>query len=483
MDSMENTREKHLPDSMENTQEKHLPETIEKNEAKGAVIDLTRGSVPKTLLRFSWPFMLSTLLQTLYSTVDTIVVGQAMGSPGLSAVGTGSQIMQLLTMFCVGFSNAGQILVAQYKGAGEAERIEDVAGTLTYLMVAISVILGAACVIFANPILRLMETPDEAFAYARDYLLICGSCFIFTGLYNMLSAILRGCGDSKHPTLFVIIASGLNLVLDLLFVLVFRWGVAGAAWATIIGQAVSVIFSFVFLMKHWQEIGFRFDVRHLRFVGKTSATMMRIGMPMAIQSTAIQISFLFVSRLVNLQGVVISAVFAAMQKLRNLPGILTQGLQLGITSMLGQNLGAQKLDRVRSTVRWGLLFTAIISTAFGLLFFLAPELCFRLFTQEEAVLAYAVMGMFTIIIELPSRVLMVPCNALVHAQGRAVFSLIIAFVDAIAGRIFLSWLLGSVFGWGPYGYFLGFSLATYITAIAAGVYYFSGVWKRVGLIK
>lgn len=447
-----------------------------------ASTDLTVGPVAKTLITFSLPFMVGTLLQTLYSTVDTIVVGQYMGSTGLSAVSNGSQLMQMIYMLCIGFSNGGQVILSQAKGNGNLHKIKRTVGTMFYSMLGLSILLGLISIVFSENMLDLLNTPAQSYAYAKDYVVICGIGMIFTGLYNLFSAILRGLGDSRHPLIFVAIASGINLVLDVIFIVFLHWGVAGAAWATIIGQAVSVVFSIQYLATHADTLGFVFSLRQMRLHKKELRLSISLGIPMAIQSCAIQVSFLFVSHMVNTLGVSVSAAFGVAQKIRNIPAILTQGLGLGLTSMLGQNLGAHRQDRVSSTVKWGILISGVINLIFGLFFQLCPVLCFRLFTQDADVLAFAVMSMFCIVVELPGKTFMPACNGLVTAQGFITFSFITAFVDAFAGRVFLSWLLGIHWGMGAFGYFLGYTLATYLTAIPGLVYFASGLWKRKMLL-
>lgn len=359
-----------------------------------AATDLLHQPVGSTLVRFSLPFMVSTLLQTLYSTTDTVIVGQYLGSAGLSAVSNASQLMQMMYMICIGFSTAGQILIAQARGAAEHKKTQDVIGTLFSLEVGLSMFTGALCILFSRQLLDLLNTPEEAIEQAVSYTVICGAGMVFTGLYNMFSAVLRGMGDSRHPLLFVVIASGCNIVLDILFVAVFDWNVAGTALATVIGQAVSVVFSLLYFYRHEAVLNFRFELRAPRMERQTAGQIIKIGVPLAVQSSAVQFSFLFVSHMVNSLGLDVSAAFGVAQKVRNLPGILTQGLGLGASSMIGQNWGARQPDRVSETVRWSILFSSAINLAFGLLFWMAPVLCFRCFTQDEAVLVYAGTCMF-----------------------------------------------------------------------------------------
>ncbi|MBR2122616.1 MAG: MATE family efflux transporter [Lachnospiraceae bacterium] len=450
----------------------------DKTVTAGSRMSLLEGSVPATLLKFSFPFMLSTLLQTLYSTTDTIIVGQFLGSRGLSAVSNGAQLMQLIYLACIGASMAGQILIAQAKGAGNQEKVQKVVSSLFVLEIILSLIMTAVSLIFAKTLLRLLHTPEEAVPQAYYYIVICGLGIIFTGLYNMYSAVLRGLGDSIHPLIFVAVAVGLNIILDILFVAVFHWQVAGAALATVIGQAVSVIFSIVYLTKHSRDYGIDFGIRQQKTDAETQTAIIKMAVPMAIQSAAIHFSFLFVTSMINTQGLAVSAAFAVFGKLEMLPGIITQGLGLGTSSMIGQNFGAHKNDRVKSTVHYCMLFTTVIQLLFGAFFGLFPQLSYRLFTQDETVLAYASLGTAIILMQIPARCVMGACNSLISAIGYVKLSFIIAVVDAFLGRVLICWLLGSALHLGTTGYFIGYGSGTYVTAIMALVYFLSGRWEK-----
>lgn len=454
----------------------------EDTSAKNGAMDLVHGPVVSTLLRFSLPFMLSTLLQTLYSTVDTAIVGQFLGRQGLSGVSNGSQLMQTIYMLCIGFANAGQVIIAQARGAQNQEKVQKTIGTLFYVMIAVSLALSVLCTIFCDQLIELLNTPSDAASSAKAYVTVCGIGLIFTGLYNMFSAILRGIGDSKRPLLFVLIASALNAVLDVIFIVKLGWGVAGAAWATIIGQGMSVLFSFLYLICHAEQLGFCISLKTLRYYGPIAKEMASLGIPMAIHSGAVQFSFLFVNFLFNGLGISASAAFGVMQKLRNIPGILTQGLSLGCTSMMGQNLGARRQDRVSRIANCAMLISILVHLVFGMLCILSPSLCFRLFTPDEEVLAFADMCALTMLIEIPGKSLMPPCNALVSAQGFVQFSLALGLLDAFVGRVLVSWLLGAVLGMGAFGYFLGYALSTYLMAIPVFLYYITGAWKKRALL-
>ena len=261
--------------------------------------DFTQGNIARQLLLFSLPFMASNAMQVLYSTIDMIIVGEFVGTPGLSAVSQSSQIVNFATMVCLGFSNAGQVLIAQALGAGKKKEMNDIMGTLFGFVLALSLVLSGIILVFRHPILQVMNIPDESYDMAMDYLVICALGLIFTAGYNMVSAVLRGMGDAKRPFLFIGIASAVNLVLDLVFTGLLGWGVAGAALATIIGQGVSFIFSIFYLYRRRESFGFDFKkqsfIPNFKYVGM----IVKQGTPMAIQSGFINLSMLTVNALIN----------------------------------------------------------------------------------------------------------------------------------------------------------------------------------------
>lgn len=447
-------------------------------EKKSEMRDLTQGDVFKTLVIFSLPFMLSTVLQTLYSTVDMMIVGNVVGKDGLSALSTGSQLMEMIAVVCVGFSSAGQVLISNYVGARQKKEVQKINSTLTFLMVLLALVITVIGVAGCDTFLKLLNTPQEALPHARQYVIICCLGILFTGLYNMVSAIFRGMGDSRHPLIFIAIASGVNVVLDLLFVCVFRLGAAGAAIATVIGQAVSVICSLTFLNRKKEEYCFSFRPSEFKVDGKVAAALCRLGIPMALQTSAVYISFLFVSSMINAMGVVVSAAFGASQKIRNMPNMMTQAIGLGATAMMGQNFGAGKMDRVRKIYLSGCKINAVFGVLFAVIYGLFPVRVFQLFTGDAQVLEYAGMCIFCILLEIPAKIFMPSGSALINGNGNVKLSMALALSDAFVGRIFLTWFLGKVMGFGVSGYFLGYCLATYVTAVPQVIYYLSGRWKK-----
>jgi len=440
--------------------------------------DFTQGNIAKQLLLFTLPFMASNALQVLYSTIDMIIVGEYVGTPGLSAVSQSSQIMNFATMVCLGFSNGGQVLISQALGAGKRKEMNHIIGTLFSLIVILAVALSAVVLLGRNWILDVMNIPKESRAFAMDYLVICGAGLVFTAGYNMVSAVLRGMGDSKRPFLFIGIASLVNLVLDIVFTGFLGWKVAGAAWATIIGQAVSFLFSLFYLYRN--RAAFGFDFKKESFVINKHYTKMiaALGTPMAIQSGCINISMLFVSSMINNVGVVASATFGVGVRIDDIVNKISQGIQFAAMPMVSQNIAAGKQKRSVQVVRWAWVFSGILTVVFMTAYIAFGKYLFMAFSSDP--LVHKMSGTFikAILWMFPALAVMRGTGAFIQGIGNAKLSMILALLDGVVLRIGLSWLFGIFLKWGFFGFVLGYGLAPFGCAIPGMIYFLSGVWKK-----
>lgn len=440
--------------------------------------DFTEGRIPKQLILFSLPFMASNALQVLYSTIDMIIVGNYVGTPGLSAVSQSSLIVNFVTMVCLGFSSGGQVLIAQALGAKKKKEMNEVISTLFVFVSILSLAMSALILLLRVPILRWMNVPSESYSMAMDYLVICSGGLLFTAGYNMVSAVLRGMGDAKRPFLFVGIASAVNLVLDVLFTGMLGWGVAGAAWATIIGQAVSFIFSLIYLFRHREEFGFEFRKESLVINRRYAKMIAALGTPMAIQSGFINLSMLFVNSMINSAGVVASATFGVGMRIDDIVNKISQGIQYAAMPMISQNIGAGKQQRAKQVVYWAWIVSAVLTLFFMTLYLCFGKYMFMLFSDDTQV--HEMSGTFirAILWMFPAFAIMRGSGAFIQGIGHARLSMLLAILDGVALRIGLSFLFGSVFGWGFFGYVLGYALAPYGYAVPSLIYFLSGKWKK-----
>ena len=445
---------------------------------KSLTKNFTQGNIPKQLLWFTLPFMASNALQVLYSTIDMIIVGEYVGTPGLSAVSQSSQILNFATMVCLGFSNAGQVLVSQALGAGKKKEMSRIIGTLFSLLVLLALGLSAVFLLGRNWILEIMNIPAESYEYAMDYLVICGGGLVFTAGYNMVSAVLRGMGDSKRPFMFIGIASAVNLVLDILFTGILGWEVAGAAYATIIGQAASFLFSLYYLFKHREGFGFDFRKENFRIDRHYTKMIAALGTPMAIQSGCINLSMLFVNAMINNVGVVASATFGVGGRIDDIVNKISQGIQYAAMPMVSQNIAAGQQKRAVQVVRWSWIYSAILTVVFMTAYVIFGKYLFMAFSDDP--LVHGMSGTFirAILWMFPALAVMRGSGAFIQGIGNAPLSMTLALLDGVVLRIGLSWLFGIVLGWGFYGFVLGYGLAAYGNAIPGMIYFLSGKWKK-----
>lgn len=446
--------------------------------AKKISKDFTKGSIPKQLLWFMLPFMASNALQVLYSTIDMIIVGEYVGTPGLSAVSQSSQILNFATMVCLGFSNGGQVLISQALGSGKKNEMNRIIGTLFSLIFIIALVLSAVVLLGRDWLIEIMNIPSEAVAYSSDYLIICGAGLVFTAGYNVVSAILRGMGDSKRPFLFIGIASAVNLILDILFTGFFRWEVAGAAWATIIGQAVSFIFSILYLYKKKEAFGFDFKKESFRPNKRYTGMITALGTPMAIQSGCINISMLFVNSMVNSIDVVASATFGVGIRIDDIINKISQGIHHAAMPMISQNIAANKPERAETVVKTAWVYSGVLTVICMAAYLLFGKQLFMLFSDDTLVHGMSGTFILAILWMFPALAVMRGSSAFIQGIGNASLSMVLALLDGVVLRIGFSWLFGIVLDWGFFGFVLGYALAPYGCAIPGMIYFLSGCWKK-----
>lgn len=444
---------------------------------KGLIQDYTRGPVARQLLRFAWPFMLSNLLQTAYNLADMVVVGHYVGSAGLSAVSIGGEIIHLYTFMAMGFCNAGQVMISQYVGLKNRKAVSRTVGTLFGFVLAMSLVITALGLIFNQTFLGWLNVPAEAWEQCAAYTACCtAGCFFIFG-YNMVSSALRGMGDSKHPMVFVAIAAVLNVVLDIVFVSQ-GMGAFGAALATVISQGVSFITALVFLYRRRAELGFDFRLRSFLPDRHTLGLLVKLGVPMMLQSCAISISSLFVTSFINGYGVIVSAVTGVGSKLSTVASIVTLALSHAGSTMVGQNFAAGEFGRVRKILwtSWGVGLA--FASALSIVMLLWPEQVFALFNSDEAVLAMSREYVPVAIVNFFGWALRAPSTALCNGMGFAAMNFILGVTDGVVMRIGLCLLMGLGLGMGIHGFWYGGAIAGWTFFFVMFPYLLSGKWEK-----
>ncbi len=450
---------------------------------KNIGLDLTKGNVTKLLLAFSTPFIIANLLQVCYNLVDMMIVGRYVGSTGISAVSNGGEILTLFTNVGIGLATAGQISISQFIGSNRHDRIQSMIGTMFVVIISLGLGISFIVIPFSTEILELINVPIEALPLARDYLVygLYGLVFIFG--YNTVSAILRGMGDSKRPLLFVAIAAGINVILDLLLVGYFGLETKGAAIATVSGQAISFIIAIIYLYKNKEQFGFDFKIKHFYFNKQNTSTLFILGIPMALQFAAITVSMLFVTSFVNGYGVVVSAVTGVGNKIGQIAMIVTNGLSTAASSMIGQSFGARNFDRVKEVIYKVLFIGLIFTISISVIVWIFPEAVFSIFDNSPEVLEMAPSYAIIIVLNFIGAAFRSPALSLINGIGFSSMNFIMGIIDGFIVRIGLAMLLGIVFNMGVMGFWLGSVLAGFTYAFIITPYFLSNKWQSRSLIK
>ena len=451
---------------------------MEKAPSKTFINDFTSGRVLPAMVTFAIPLFLSNLLQSVYSMVDMAVVGQVVGETGLSGLSIGGDVLSILTFLCLGLSGASEIIIAQYLGANMRERLSRFIGTMTSFMFISSIAVAVLCLLLRNPILTLMNTPEEAWDQALSYSTTCMFGLIFIYGYNTVSAILRGMGDSKRPFLFILIASVVNLLLDLLFVVVFKWEAFGAALATVIAQGVSFLSSLAYLYKKRDMLGFTLNRSHLRIRADELIPLLKLGIPMAIRYAAILFSRIIVNAWINDYGVTVSAVSGIALKVDMVGINMGHAVATASSAMTGQNIGAGNYSRVSKILRCSLLLNVICFSVVILIVVLFPRTVFGIFTHDPNVLLVCMEYIPVSVVNLACSALRDSMNGFASGCGNYKYNFAVAILDGVVGRLGFSYLFGFTMGLNYFGFWLGSAIAGAVPFVIGIIYYLSGTWKK-----
>ena len=366
-----------------------MAQTAIKQEKKTRL--MTEGSIWKNLLLFSVPLILGNLLQQLYNTADSIIVGNFLGSNALAAVGSSGSPIYLLIGFSQGIAVGAGVVVAQYLGAKDRKDAQDAIHTSLAIAVILGLLLTVSGILFSRTLLVWMNTPAEVLGDAVTYMQIYFGGVLFSVVYNMAAGILNAAGNSRKSLVYLGIASVTNILLDLILIAGLRMGVAGAAIATDLSQLVSCVLSLAFLTRVKED--YQVTLRNIRVTPKMASRIIRIGLPTGIQNMVISFSNVLVQSSVNSYGAAAMAGFAAYMKIDGFNILPVSSFSMAATTFVGQNYGAGKIDRVKKgmwvTLGMGILYTLIT----GALLLLFQDPIMRLFTSDDAVVAFGVTAM------------------------------------------------------------------------------------------
>lgn len=449
----------------------------------GHVTDFTQGSIPRHLIVFSIPMLIGNLLQTFYNTVDSIWVGRFLGPEALGAVSVSFPIVFLFVAFTAGLSMAASIMVAQYFGAREEDEMKRAATASTAFLTLLGIGIMIVALLAHQALLSIIRTPAEIFELATSYLFfyLLGLPFMF--LYNNIGSVLRGAGDSRTPLLLLVYATLLNIILDPLLILGIppfpRMGVAGAAIATSVSQGFSAIWGAIILKRgEFFVLKRSYLLPNLSFV----RTLLRLGLPAGVQQTIVSLGHLAMTSIVNGFGKTVVAAFGAATRVDQFSFLPAMSFSIAISSLAGQNVGAQNFTRAREVARWG----AIVATSFALpvsflVFFLAPHLI-RIFTTDPEVIRIGIEYLHIVSLSYVPLALMFAYNGFLRGTGDTLQTMVNTLLTLWLVRIPVAKFLSGTF-LAERGIWVSFVVGPLAGYLIAYLYYLGGKWENKAIIR
>jgi putative MATE family efflux protein len=441
--------------------------------------DLTTGREGKLIFQFAAPMLIGNIFQQLFTVVDSIVVGNFIGKEALAAVGASFPVIFMMVSLIVGLVIGTTVVISQYYGAKDYERVKRAIDTMYIYIAGASIIITVAGLLLAEPLLRLLGLPEELMPQATTFLRIYFSGTIVFFGYNGTSAALRGLGDSKTPLYFLIIATLANIILVLLFVGLFKWGVAGAAYATLVANGIAFGLAAFWLNRTHKLI--RIGIRGLRFDREIFLHSIRIGLPTGIQQTFVALGNLALFSIVNKFGTNVIAGFSVASRLDSLAVVPAMSFSQALSTFVGQNIGARKTERIRSGLLSTLKMAGSVTITTSIFIVLFGHLLMSLFTSDSDVIRIGDQYLTIVSIFYFLFTLMFMYNGIMRGAGDTLipmfFSLISLWIIRIPLAYFLSGKIGATGIWWsiPAGWFIGLALSF--------IYYKTGRWKTRSVVK
>ena len=444
----------------------------EKTKQKGL---MTEGVIWKELLLFSVPLLLGNLFQQLYNAVDSVVVGNYIGAQALAAVGSSAPVINLLVSFFMGLSVGAGVIISRYFGARNMESLQDSIHTSLALTMTAGIFMTLFGIIFSPTILRWIGTPSDVMSSSVLYLRIYFGGILSVMLYNMGSGILRAVGDSKNPLYFLIVSSITNILLDLLFVIVFDMGIAGVGWATLIAQTISAVLTLLLLIKTKQE--YKVTLKKIRFHKDKLIEIIRLGLPSGIQNGVVSFSNVIVQSNINAFGSLAMAGCGAYTKIDGFAILPVMSYSMALTTFTGQNMGAKKYDRVKQGARSGIIMSLLTTIAISALLLIFGEQVLSIFSDNPKVISY---GLYMMHVLAPFYIFLAishAFNGIIRGAGITTIPMIVMITCGCGMR--MTWILASVPIFHDIGVvFMGWPLTWAASALWLFLYYKKGNWMK-----
>lgn len=401
--------------------------------------DLTQGNLASTVILFAVPFLLANLIQALYGAVDLMIVGWYCEKEAVAAVSTGTQVTQIITSIISGLTMGATVLVGSYVGRKRPEDVRETISTSLCLFFFAGVVLSVLLYLFTVPVLTLLKTPPEAFALAKQYVNVCACGVVFICGYNAISAVLRGYGDSKSPLLFVAVAGCLNVAGDIILVKYFGMGVQGTALATIASQGFSMVCAMVYLNR--RDFIFKFRLSNFKLYGRKGKELLQIGVPISLQECMVRLSFLYLTSVTNSLGVAAASAVGIASKYDVFAMLPATSIASALASIVAQNYGAGKYDRMNRSLWVGILSAAPFSLAFFLWAQLSPQTMIGIFSRDPSVIAAGIPFFKTCSYDYLCVLMVFAMNGYLNGRSRTIFTMLSCCFGALALRMPLIYLV------------------------------------------
>lgn len=438
--------------------------------------DLTQGGIYKSLINFSVPFVIANLMQAIYGTVDLIVVGFFTDTSGLAAVSIGTQVMQIVNGLILGLTMGGTILVGQYYGAKKEEDTQQTIGTILSLGMIFSLLITLLMFLSTDSLLKILQTPSEAYVDAKNYVLIASSGVIFIFGYNAISSILRGLGDSKSPLYFISIACISNIVLDIFFVGALNMRAHGAALATIISQGISMILAIIYLTR--RKFLFEFKFKNLSINKEKMKKLLILGLPLSLQEVLLWGSFLVIVAIANNMGVSQSAAVGIVAKVETFAMLPPMALSYALAALAAQNMGAHKPERAKKALNISIMLSLICSLFFFAWAQIFPESIMKIFKADESVVLAGIQYLKSFSFDFILVALKFNLNGFLNGCGRTTFAMINGITSSILVRVPLAYILGLYISKSMLGLGAAAPIASIVSMTVSMIYIGTGRWKE-----
>lgn len=442
-----------------------------KEESK-SINTMTEGSPIKIILTFAFPMLIGNVFQQLYNMVDSIVVGNYVGKLALAAVGTGFPIIFMMAALFIGLGIGATILISQFIGAGDMDNVQKTSQTIYSTMIIGSIPITFIGMLLSKPILMLINTPAEALPMANTYMIIIFAGMIGSFGFNINAGILQGFGDSKSSLLFLSIATVINIVLDLVFVIVFHWGVAGVAIATVIAQLASWIFGIVYMRRKYEVL--RFSLFKFKFDKEILKKILKLGLPTGIQQILFSVGIMSLQALVNSYGSDFIAGFNAANKIDTFAFMPIVSFSNAVTTFTGQNIGAKRMDRVHQGTIAAIGLSVTVCIVCLIIIPFGPYLL-GLFNQDPLVIEAGMIYLYNVMPTIALLAIVFTLNAVIRGAGESIVPMIGAIVSLWLGRIPAAYYIA--YNFGKEYMFLSYAVGWLFWLLISGPYYLSGKWK------